>query len=440
MGIKTKLAALSLAFSVALGGSQALADTDLFAELEQAAESARELQLLEPLDLKVMTREEYREEQSAALLEESVDTEDSEDWNRLYIFLGFIDDGEDINEIYNSMISESSLGTYDPSTKQLVIISTNPDGWNAIDKSTFVHETVHALQDQNFDISGFFSADSIVSDDAFYASRSFIEGDASFAEVIYVIENDLVQELLADYETIEEVDYDQFPLFLMETTTFYYNDGYEFIEFFWQQGGWEAVNEVWQNPPTTSEQIMNPQKYVDGEVAVPVVLADPQPLFGADWRVIENNAWGELGTRIFIQNGGASSREASTAAEGWGGDGVYVITNDEETAMVWSTVWDTEEDATEFFLALGKTETGRLDGSSNRADESTIHIAADGKVGMIVQDGDAVIYYLAESEDSLNLLIESQMDADFHDLAPATPAASPVASAKQAVQFWIREQ
>lgn len=439
MGFRTRLLALSLSVSVALGGSQALADQDLFAELEQAAETARGLELQEPLDITLMTREEYREFQNAPLPEDGETEGDIEDWNSFLIFLSFIEDGQNIDEIYNSLISEGSLGSYDPATKQLIIISTDPDAWNAIDKTTFVHETVHALQDQNFDIGSFFSNDTILTDDQFYASRSFIEGDASFAEVLYIVQNDLLEEYIADLESVEMSDLDDFPFFLLETTRFYYTDGASFIEYFWQDGNWDAVNAVWENPPTTSEQILNPQKYVDGEVAVPVALANPQPLFGDDWRVIENNAWGQLGTRIFIENGGASSRTASDAAEGWGGDGVYAITNDEEIAMVWNTAWDTEEDAEEFFLTLAEVETERLDGSSDRSDANTITIAADGKFGKIVRDGDVVTYYLAESEASLDLLIESQVDADVHEVAPATPVATPEASANTSVLFWVRE-
>src|SRR5690606_28973112 len=106
---------------------------------------------------------------------------------------------EDIYEIYNSFVSEQVLGTYDPETKQLIVISTNTEEWNATDKTTFVHETVHALQDQHFDIMSLYGEETLVTDDSFYAVRSLIEGDASVAELIYIIENGLIEQILEEY-------------------------------------------------------------------------------------------------------------------------------------------------------------------------------------------------------------------------------------------------
>src|SRR5690606_2680081 len=99
MSFRRTLVTAGLAISIAVGGSQALANQELFAELEQSAQSVRQLELLEPIDVEVVSREEHREAQ-AQDIEEEVNAEGEEDWNKLLIFLGFIDDGEDINDIY----------------------------------------------------------------------------------------------------------------------------------------------------------------------------------------------------------------------------------------------------------------------------------------------------------------------------------------------------
>lgn len=437
MSLRSKVIAASLALSIAVGGSQALANQELFAELEEAAQSVRQLELLEPLDVEVVTREEHREQQ-AQDIENEVNAEGADDWNALLQFLGFIDDGEDINEIYSGFISEQVLGTYDPESKQLIVISTNTDEWNATDKTTFVHETVHALQDQNFDIMSVYGDDEVMTDDSFYASRSLIEGDASVAEVIYIIENDLLDQILEEYENSEIPSTDEIPFFLLETMTFYYDEGAMFVMDIWQEGGWDAVNQVWENPPTTSEQIIHPDKYKDGESAMPVAIADPQPVFGDDWRIIEDNAWGELGTRVFLENGGSSTNAASNAAEGWGGDGVYVITNDDETAMVWTTAWDSDEDATEFVETLGEAESTRLDVDIESSDTNSTRLEGNGWFGEILRDGDTVTYYLTESEDSMARMVESQVGAEIQTEATPAEEATPATPASS-VAFWIRE-
>lgn len=438
MSFRQKLGAIALALTIAVGGSQALANQELFSELEQQAQSARELELLEPVDVEVVTREEHQQAQMESF-ELEAQAEGAGDWNVLLIFLGFIDEGDDIYEIYSSFVSDQVLGTYDPETKQLVVISTNTEEWNITDRTTYVHETVHALQDQHFDIMGVHGDLDTLTDDRFYAVRSLVEGDASFAEFIFLVENDLVGPYLDELSTMDPGSTDDIPFFLMETMMFYYADGMEFVSFIWQDGGWEAVNAVWLNPPTTSEQIIHPQKYHDGEGAIPVAIANPQPVFGNEWRIIEDNAWGELGTRVFLQNGGVSARAASRAAEGWGGDAVYVITNDDESAMVWSTAWDSDDDAAEFLETLSEAESQRLGVEIDVVTNGVTVFEGNGWFGEIHHDGSTVTYFLAESVASLDLMIESQADADIQPVATSARATTATSTGNGATAFWIRE-
>lgn len=438
MKLRRKIAGVTLALAVALGGSQALANQELFAELEQAAQQVRQLELLEPIDVEVVTREEHRAAQIESL-EEDIETEGADDWNVLLIFLGYIGEDDDIYDIYNGFVSEQVLGTYDPESKQLIVISTNTDEWNAIDRTTFVHETVHALQDQHFDIMSLYGDETLVTDDSFYAIRSLIEGDASVAELIYILENDLIEQILEDYEGMDSSSADEVPFFLLETMTFFYDEGATFVSAFWQEGGWDAVNAVWANPPTTSEQIIHPEKYREGEGAISVKIADPQPHFGDDWRIIEDNAWGELGTRVFLENSGASSRTASSASRGWGGDAVYVVTNDEESAMVWSTAWDSEDDAVEFFETLTEAEAERLGVDAVQIDENSVALTGNGWFGQIERDGEAVTYYLAQSESSMTMMIESQVDAGIQEVATPMVGSLEASPVSNSVTFWVRE-
>lgn len=438
MSLQQKLASLVLAMAIAVGGSQALANQELFTELEQAAQRVRQLELLEPIDVEVVTREEHRAAQLESI-QEDIAADGADDWNVLLVFLGFIGEDDDIYEIYNGFISEQVLGTYNPETKQLIVISTNTDDWNATDKTTFVHETVHALQDQHFDIMSIYGEETLVTDDSFYAVRSLIEGDASMAELIYIVENDLIDQLLEEFDSIESPSTDDIPFFLLETMGFYYDEGAQFVSRLWQDGGWDAVNAAWLNPPTTSEQIIHPEKYLEGEGAIPVNIADPQPHFGDDWRIIEDNAWGELGTRVFLENSGASSRDATTASEGWGGDGVYVITNDAESAMVWTTAWDSEDDAIEFFETLAEAESARLGVDVEFIDDNTILLTGEGWFGEIHLDGVGVTYYLTQSEGSMEMMIESQIDAEVQTVRAPNLDTPPAPPHGNQVAFWVRE-
>jgi hypothetical protein len=82
-----------------------------------------------------------------------------------------------------------------------------------------------------------------------------------------------------------------------------------------------------------------------------------------------------------------------------------VVGNEDQTAFVWNTAWDTDEDAVEFFDALVATEGERLgtDPETISGDDH-VGIAGSGYFGEIVRDGDTVTYTLAEDEVTLDLL------------------------------------
>ena len=438
MSLRHKVAGLALSLSLVVGGTQALANNqNLFTELESAAQSSRELELLEPLDIEVKTREQLQQEQIDNM-EADFPVEDTADWNQVLVFLGYIEDGDNMAEIYTSLMGSQVLGYYDPTTGQLVVVSTSEDEWGATDKSTFVHETVHALQDQHYDLIEVQGRDLVYTDDIYFARTALIEGDATTAEVLYLVENDLIDQILEESEDYDSTAVDDAPFFLSETLYFPYNEGAEFVMSFWTEGGWDAVDAVWQNPPSTSEQILHPEKYVDGEGAIPVAIADPLETFGDEWRLLEYNENGELGVRVFLENGGATHRDATNASEGWGGDSTYIITNGDETAMVWNTAWDTEDDAIEFFETIQESEGTRTGAEMEELDDNTVHFEGDGYVGHIQRDGDEVIYYLTQSDEAMETMMASQENATVPTASPATPTdeeATPAAS----VLFWIRE-
>lgn len=437
MLLRHKIAGIGLSFSLMIGGTQALANNqEMFTELEQEAQSVRELELLEPLDISVKSRDELRQE-TLDSMEDDFPAADSADWNQVLIFLGYIEEDDNIVEIYTGLLGDQVLGYYDPTTGELVVVSTSEDEWGATDKTTFVHETVHALQDQHYDLISIQGPEEDYTDDLYFARTSMIEGDATTAETIYIVQNDLIEQIIEESEGMDSSAVEDAPFFLTESLYFPYITGAEFIMYFWTDGGWEAVDAVWQDPPTTSEQIIHPEKYEAGETAIPVAIADPLGTFGDEWRLLEYNENGELGTRIFLQNGGASERQATVASEGWGGDATYIITNDNETAMVWTSAWDTEDDAVEYFDTLTETEVERLGATRDDVNDSTVTFSADGWVGEIYRDREVVTYYLTQSDDAMVQMSDSQVGAEVPVASPesdASPEATPAA-----VAFWVRE-
>lgn len=406
MSYRKNIASLALSITLLLaGGGVFAAQNTEYERITQEMAELRDLELLEPLDIEMQTRAELRE----WLLEsaEGAPVEEEEYAERVLTFLGFIEPDTDISELETAILGEQIAGYYDPETNEMVVVRSNEgDELSANDELTFAHEAVHALQDQHFDLMGVRGDVETISDDEYLATTALVEGDATVAQVLYLIENpsllSALEDELGDFETPE---LDSAPLYYSETLLFPYDQGATFVMEIYEEGGWEAVDAMYDAPPTTTEQILHTHKYIDGEGAIDVSTPEPLPALDENWEVIEENSLGEFLVDVFLRNGGARDEDAQRASEGWGGDAMTIVGDADETAMIWNTAWDTDDDALEFFRILARTEAERLDGEIEIvSDDTQVRIVAEGFVGEVVLNGDTVTYTLAEDDATLNAL------------------------------------
>ncbi|MGD6356504.1 hypothetical protein VWU05_22305, partial [Xanthomonas citri pv. citri] len=130
--------------------------------LATRAEQVRALDFTADLPITTLSREQFkaREADDADAIEEGELAEYAETYGRL----GFFDLDADLRAIL--VDSSSWVGaTYSPDTKDIVLIGDVPD-------STVVHELVHGLQDQHFDLSEYDADDTT---DEFLAHRAVVE-------------------------------------------------------------------------------------------------------------------------------------------------------------------------------------------------------------------------------------------------------------------------
>lgn len=139
------------------------------------------------------------------------------------------------------------------------------------------------------------------------------------------------------------------PEAILEELLFQYYGGVVFVSRVVQERGWLGVNFLYRFPPVSTEQILHPEKYFDKpDVPTRITLHDLPPLFSADWEEIENNVLGELMVRALFKRF-LSEEQAKVVAEGWGGDRFVAFRRGEEIAFIWATLWDSSQDAREFF-------------------------------------------------------------------------------------------
>jgi hypothetical protein len=292
--------------------------------------------------------------------------------------LGLLASGASLRDLYLKLQGSQVIGYYDPTAKELFIVSGN-GGLGPTERLTYAHEFTHELQDRHFDLNGL-GLDKLHEDsDRGLAILSLIEGDATDVQTTWMLTNLTPAELgqvaaeasdpalLAVMATM--------PPILLETSLFPYQAGWSFVSGLRANSGLAAVNGAFSHLPASTEQILHPDKYASGEG--PIAVTVPEDLaarFGAGWTESAKDTLGELQTRVWLKQGGVAGDVARTAAEGWGGDRMVLVSGPAgSSVLVLDTVWDTPADATEFQAAATEAIAGlRLDGLAVQSDTRVV--------------------------------------------------------------------
>jgi hypothetical protein len=245
--------------------------------------------------------------------------------------------------------SGAVLGYYRSTDKTLYLVVEQDAAVGPETKIVIAHEFAHALQDQHFDLE---TLGNKVKhhDDRSQALRALFEGDASLVELLY--ERDHIQgeeaAALRRARSQEPTALLSAPFILQEELQFPYLDGFFFVIELWQHGGFASIDAAYADPPTSTEQILHPDRYIRRDAPIEIGLPDLLSIFGPEWRQTYANVMGELELRILIEQFTDSSL-AGRAADGWGGDAFAVLEGPgEHVAFVMDSAWDTEADAREF--------------------------------------------------------------------------------------------
>lgn len=225
------------------------------------------------------------------------------------------------------------------------------------------HELGHALQYQHFQVP---EIATVTDEDARLARLSLLEGDAMLVMAAFASdENHLplsrvlvrmaagaLESSLQGYQaTLEQSpELKSAPPFQRERLMFPYEAGGSFVAQVYRAGGFSLVNRLYEVPPANTEHILHPEKYLQGELAVPVKTPEAPP----GWRALESGHVGELMIRAMLDV--CNDRPvAYEAAAGWGGDAFTVVTQGERGGLLLATAWDSERDAREFEAAMSAT-------------------------------------------------------------------------------------
>jgi hypothetical protein len=304
------------------------------------------------------------------------------------ITLGLLPQGASLKALTIALQGGQVAGYYSPDKGQLFVVSRSGTLGGA-ELSTYSHEFTHQLQDQNLDLKSL-GLDAHDQGDRSLGRLALVEGDAVSVQTTWMQANLTPQQLgevmsaALDPAAVKALS--DAPRYLRETALFPYNDGLIFVEDLLAQGGYDAVNAAFHDPPDSTEQILHPAKYLQREVPIAVTIpAKLAASLGAGWSIAAEDTLGELVLRIWLEQV-PTSLDARTAAAGWGGDRLALLRGPNgAVALALRTAWDTPADADEFLAAAEQTTTGlSLDASLEHAGGSTV-------VTLAIGDGSAVL-------------------------------------------------
>jgi len=438
--------------SIDVDQSDGLTQAELNATIARAKARVEEIRGVEfdmEVPVEIIPRSEFANASGNASYSESFRTFDNTKFEALFLI------GEDSGslDVQQANRGASVAGYYSPAQDAIVLVTDNESSLQ-VDEFTLGHELVHAMQDQEFDLGNVTSQ----TRDGANANSGLIEGDANFVQYRY---EERCGEggawngtcLRPDGGGGSGASPPNMGVYFLNYQP--YSDGPALVAEQKREGGWAAVNDLYDAPPESAEQVIHPERY-GTDPPTEVGLADEHadnwervrperrldyaeigqsgvaamfayPLYAEEGSV-RSYASDVVGPRTWLNytDSGKISRfdplnYGFDAAAGWDGDRLHVYRSaDGETGYVWRLVWDSPDEATEF---RGAYESLLAFWGGEQVGEDTYRVE-NGEFAdafHLTVEGDTVTVVNAPSVDSLSEVRESVET----DASTPEPTATP---------------
>ncbi|MBP1988174.1 Hvo_1808 family surface protein [Halolamina salifodinae] len=437
--------------SIDIDQSDGLTEAELNATVSRATarvEVIRGLEFDMAPPVEIVSREEFASSGNRSS-SEAFRTFDDTKFEALFM----IGESEDSLEVQDENRGATVGGYYSPAADSIVLVADNQSELQ-VDELTLGHELVHAIQDQEFNLTAYTSE----TRDGANANSGLIEGDANYVQHRYEQRCGEGGSWNGTCLSPESGDGGGGPPNMGVYFLNYqpYSDGPSFIAATYRQGGWAAVNDLYDAPPESAEQVIHPDRYgTDPPTAVElsdqhgegwervrpenrlahaevgqsgVAAMFAYPLY-ADRPGVQGYARNVVGPNTWLNY--TDSQQLSQldplnygfdAAAGWDGDRMHFYQNTAgETGYVWRLVWDSPEDATAFRDAYAELLAYW---GAEQVGEQTYHIPESSGSSFAdafhaTVNGDTVTIVNAPTTDSLSEIRSSA------DPQVATPTATP---------------
>lgn len=331
---------------------------------------------------------------------------------KIFEILGLAQSGDDFSSFYQNLWVDPNGTLFLPEKDSIVIVGFEISEYQQF---SFTQAYVQSIRNQQY---------SYASNNLFPPCLELLEecevrlalakGEAAFTALQWAVQNQ--GEEIADtiQQTFKKLYFVPVytPAPIMEALRLFpYYQGYTFAEVVFEQDGWQSITNLYTNPPSTTEQILHPEKYFDGEVGATIDATDLSLILPEGYMPLFQDSLGEWKTYLVLTAGTnqfarLNEEEAQLASAGWNGDHTQVFTSSTGQNLVlahWD--FDTETDTAEFYAAFGKYAARRVVGETITINNfSCIKDAT--QVSCLIQKGSNIIWLLGSDIPTAEIVLE----------------------------------
>lgn len=348
-----------------------------------------------PVAMKTISKSQFRKLYRDQMRKEQSPREMHNEMLFLRLF-GLVPEDFDYEKTVLDLMSEQAWALYDFKRRHLYLADWAPED---VLEFAMVHELVHALDDQNFNLLKFVKAARHGEEQL--ARLAVLEGQASWVMTEWVLqqsERSLVgNRLLAittasatKFEAQQFPVYESTPLYFREILIFPYTEGLIFQHDMIERFGRDGFTRVFEHPPETTQQILQPALYIAGRNPAPPEL--PRMKSPKGYKRVFEGTFGQLDHQILIeQHLGEGNRQE--LLDKWNGSQFRVYENrrDGKTMLHYAARWRNPEAASEYYHIYRQICERKWEGLelvNNGKDRCTGE--RDGFHVMLERDGDTV--------------------------------------------------
>ncbi len=279
---------------------------------------------------------------------------------RVLVAFGLLPDNYALTDYQFSDHADRFGGAYVPELRRIYLFGGDFSG---LLPYAYARAADLAVIDENFDLATMLGSGLCLPfSDSCRALKAFIEGDVALLSQQWLNSSapaTTFQQVQAADPSAMLIESQPAAQFTLKDLSFLFQQGPNFAQTVFDVGGWDQIDTAYSNPPSSSEQIMHPEKYFTGETGQSLVDPLIGDGLGAGWISIGNGDLGEWLTYLLLAQGeNLDARlpedQARAAAAGWGGDQFQAYSRQSDGALALAQHWimDSDPDAGQLAEAL----------------------------------------------------------------------------------------